>query len=236
MMLGPRATALGSVASLAVEWTPDELASLVFGDVAAAIVDGGRVASVGGIEQATPELRPEYLASDPAFNGQPSAVFAGAQWMAGTAAVGEASSGWSLWAVARWDSHASARTLLDVAAPSGAPFGILGLTAADAIRYGVFGYATGPVLDTSAHLVAVTLRNGSAPNFELWLDGELVASGSSSWGDPWAAGALGLGRDHTPFGWMMRGAAAAFGVVGAPMIPAEHAQQHAWASARFGTP
>lgn len=186
------------------------------------------------LEQSNGLYRPALIESDSAFGGAPSVQFSGAQFMQTASAVGGGSSSWTLWAVLRFDSHASVRTAIDTAAPSSAPFAILGLNAADAIRYGVYGYATGPTLDTAAHLVAVTVRNAAAPNFELWVDGTRAALVAGTFGDPFATSALAIGRDHTPFGWYFRGAIAALGLSGLAFEAADHAALLEWAQANKG--
>lgn len=236
MILGPRGTALVACGAPTPAWTPAGLPSLVFGDLALASVSGGRVASVGGLSQATGSLRPTFTASDAQFSGAPSAVFSGVEWLA-SGALAVPVGGWSLWAVARFDATASVRTVLDAGLGAWATFGILGLDAAGAVRYGSAGYASGPVIaGTGAHLISWTLRNGAAPNLDLWVDGVLVASGASSYGEPWSAYGLQLGRDHTPWPWPMRGAVSAFGLTSSPLSSGDQTALATWARSSRGTP
>lgn len=216
----------------APSWDPSVLASLVFVDVAQATIEGGRVAAVGGLSQATGSLRPTYLASDAAFAGAPSAVFSGVEWLA-RGALAAPVGGWSLWALARFDASANPRTVFDAGVGAWATFGILGLDGSGLVRYGSAGYASGPVIvGTGAHLISWTLRNGSPPNLDLWVDGVLVAASSSSYGEPWSSYGLQLGRDHTPWPWPMRGAVAAGGLTSAPMTADEQIALAEWARTR----
>lgn len=188
------------------------------------------------IAQASAPARPSVLASDPAFGGAPSVVFAGAQWLASSAAPGASVGGYSLWAVVRFDASATTRTVIDTAAGGWVPFGILGLNGSNKVLYGSAGYGTTTetITDTDAHLIGWTLRNGAAPNLDVWLDGVQVVSDSAGYTDPWGANALQIGRDHTPWPWPLRGAIAALGLSGAPFTADDWEQLFAWASATKG--